>query len=469
MPDAAIGTEQMGKFVLVVDAENVARPKQVTLGPVVDGLRVITEGLTPDDNVIINGLMRARPGVKVTPQQSSTASASTAGPKSAPIEGGDRAMRLSHFFIDRPIFAAVVSIVFVIIGAVSLERLPVAQYPEIAPPVVRVSGQYPGASADVVAATVVAPLEQQINGVENMIYMTSNSTGDGRFQIDVTLELGTNLDIAQVQVQNRVATAQPRIPADVRNIGVTTAKSSPDLMMVVHLYSPDKSRDPLFISNYANVEVTDMLNRIYGVGAITVFGARDYSMRSGSTRIGCMRLGLPPGDVVTALQGQNVQVASGVLNQPPVAQPRAFQIAVRTLGRLVDPKEFADIVVKQSSDRGRSPQGRGRIELAAVDYSTNSYRDLDPAVALAILPTAGVERAGDSREDQVDHGRALEEISRRPRSTRSSTTRPSSSNSPSTPSPRPLPRRSSWSSWWSSCSCRPGAPPSFRSWRYLCR
>ena len=132
-------------------------------------------------------------------------------------------MRHFHFFIDRPIFAAVVSIVFVILGAVSIGRLPVAQYPEIAPPVVRVSGQYPGASADVVAATVVAPLEQQINGVENMIYMTSNSTGDGRFQIDVTLELGTNLDIAQVQVQNRVAIAQPRIPADVRNIGVTTA------------------------------------------------------------------------------------------------------------------------------------------------------------------------------------------------------------------------------------------------------
>src|SRR5712675_1227576 len=168
-------------------------------------------------------------------------------------------MRLSHFFIDRPI-----------VGAVSVGRLPVAQYPEIAPPVVRVSGQYPGASADVVAATVVAPLEQQINGVENMIYMTSNSTGDGRFQIDVTLELGTNLDIAQVQVQNRVAIAQPRIPADVRNIGVTTAKSSPDLMIVVHLYSPDKSRDPLFISNYATVEVLDQLNPIYGVGGITV-------------------------------------------------------------------------------------------------------------------------------------------------------------------------------------------------------
>ena len=298
-------------------------------------------------------------------------------------------MRISHFFIDRPIFAAVVSIVFVIVGAVSVGRLPVAQYPEIAPPVVRVSGQFPGASADVVADTVVAPLEQQINGVENMIYMTSSSTGDGRFQIDVTLELGTNLDIAQVQVQNRVAIAQPRIPVDVRNIGVTTAKSSPDLMMVVHLYSPDKSRDPLFISNYATVEVTDQLNRIYGVGAITVFGARDYSMRVWLDPDRLYALGLTTGDVVAALQGQNVQVASGVLNQPPVAQPRAFQIAVRTRGRLVDPNEFADIVVKQTSTAVVRLKDVGRIELAAVDYSTNSYRDLDPAVALAIYQLPG--------------------------------------------------------------------------------
>src|SRR5262245_16806375 len=229
-------------------------------------------------------------------------------------------MRLSRFFIDRPIFAAVISIVFVIIGAVSLQRLPVAQYPEIASPVVRVSGQYPGASADVVAATVVAPLEQEINGVENMIYIASNAMGDGRFQIDVTFELGTNLDIAQVQVQNRVAIAQPRVPADVRSIGVTTVKSSPDLMMVVHLYSPDNTRDTLFISNYAKVEITDVLNRIYGVGSITAFGARDYSMRAWLDPDRLQSLGLTTGDVVTALQGQNVQVAAGLLNQPPVGQ-----------------------------------------------------------------------------------------------------------------------------------------------------
>src|SRR5437879_980398 len=190
-------------------------------------------------------------------------------PRPPPLRRRRTNMRLSHFFIDRPIFATVVSIVFVIIGAVAVTRLPFAQYPDIAPPLVRVSGQYPGASADVVAATVVAPLEQGINGVENMLYITSNATGDGRFQIDVTFDLGTNLDIAQVQVQNRVAVAQPRVPADVRNIGVTTVKNSPDLTMVVHLYSPDKSRDTLFISNYATTEVTDQLSRINGVGWLT--------------------------------------------------------------------------------------------------------------------------------------------------------------------------------------------------------
>src|SRR5262249_49692035 len=181
-------------------------------------------------------------------------------------------MRLSHFFIDRPIFAAVVSVVFVIIGAVAVGRLPIRQYPDIATPVVRVSGQYPGASADIVADTVVAPLEQQINGVENMIYITSNATGDGRFQIDVSFELGTNLDIAQVQVQNRVATAQPRVPVDVRNIGITTAKGSPYVMLVVNIHSPDKSRDSLFLSNYSTLEIKDALTRVDGVGSITVFG-----------------------------------------------------------------------------------------------------------------------------------------------------------------------------------------------------
>ena len=164
-------------------------------------------------------------------------------------------MRISHFFIDRPIFASVVSIVFLILGGVTFSRLPIAQYPEIAPPVINITGQFPGASAETVAETVVAPIEQTVNGAEGMIYISSNSTADGRFTIAVTFDLGTNLDIAQVQVQNRVSTATPRLPQQVQQIGVTVAKSSPDILLAVNLFSPDKSRDALFMSNYANIQI----------------------------------------------------------------------------------------------------------------------------------------------------------------------------------------------------------------------
>src|SRR5438067_12027056 len=298
-------------------------------------------------------------------------------------------MRISHFFIDRPIFAGVVSIIFVIVGGVAFFRLPIAQYPEIAPPVINVSGQYPGASADVVASTVVTPIEQQINGVENMLYMSSNSTADGRFSIQVSFDLGTNLDIAQVQVQNRVAIAQPRLPSDVRNIGVTVSKASPDLMMVVHLYSPDKSRNSLFISNYATLEITDPLTRVDGVGSITVFGSRDYSMRVWLDPDRLQSLGLTAGDVTTALQGQKIQVASGVLNQPPVGHPMAFQVSVQTLGRLADANEFGEIVVKNTPDAEVRLRDVARVELAALDYTINSYLDRDPAIAIGVFQRPG--------------------------------------------------------------------------------
>src|SRR6185437_12744468 len=298
-------------------------------------------------------------------------------------------MRISHFFIDRPIFASVIAVVIVILGAVAFVRLPVAQYPEISPPTITVSGQYPGANADVVAQTVVAPIEQQINGVENMLYVSSNSTGDGRFSISVTFDLGTNLDIAQVQVQNRVSIAQPRLPNDVRAIGVTVTKASPDLMMVVHLLSPDNSRDTLFLSNYATIEITDALTRVDGVGSITVFGARDYAMRIWLDPDRLQSLGLTASDVVLALQGQNVQVASGVLNQPPVDMPGAFQISVQTQGRLADVNEFSNIVVKQTPDAVVRIKNVGRVELAAQDYSTNSYLDTSQAVALGVFQRPG--------------------------------------------------------------------------------
>jgi hydrophobe/amphiphile efflux-1 (HAE1) family protein len=298
-------------------------------------------------------------------------------------------MKISHFFIDRPIFASVVSIVFVILGVVSFARLPIAQYPEIAPPIINVQGRYPGASADVLASTVVAPIEEQINGVENMLYMSSNSTADGAFTIAVTFDIGTNLDIAQVQVQNRVAIAQPRLPPEVRQTGVTVQKASPDLMMVVHLWSPDKSRDQLYISNYATLEIKDTIVRVDGIGSITVFGSREYAMRVWLDPDRLQSLGLTAADVVLALQGQNIQVASGNLNQPPVEESRAFQIAVQTLGRLSDREEFSNVIIKKTPTTVVRLKDVARIELAAQDYGSNSYLDRDPAVALAVFQRPG--------------------------------------------------------------------------------
>jgi hydrophobe/amphiphile efflux-1 (HAE1) family protein len=317
-------------------------------------------------------------------------------------------MRLSHFFIDRPIFASVISIVIVILGAVSFLRLPVAQYPEIAPPVINVTGQYPGASAETVAETVVAPIEQQINGVEGMLYIGSNSTSDGRFSIAVTFDIGTNLDIAQVQVQNRVATATPRLPQQVQQIGVTVAKSSPDILMVVNLYSPDKSRDTLFISNYANLQVKDQLARVDGVGSITVFGSRDYAMQINLDPTRLQSLNLTSADVVLALQGQNLQVASGVLNQPPVPDQLAFQVAVRTLGRLSDVNEFGNIVVKQTATAVVRLRDVARVELAAQDYNSNSYLNRDPSVALGVFQRPG----SNALTTGANIVRAMDEMSR---------------------------------------------------------
>ena len=326
-------------------------------------------------------------------------------------------MRISHFFIDRPIFAAVVSIVFVILGAVAFARLPIAQYPEISPPIINVTGQYSGASAEVVATTVVAPIEEQINGVENMLYVGSNSTADGRFTISVTFDLGTNLDIAQVQVQNRVAIAQPRLPREVRNTGVTVNKSSPDLMMVVHLISPDKSRDTLFISNYATLEIKDTLTRIDGVGSLTVFGSRDYAMRIWLDPHRLQSLGMTAGDVTLALQGQNVQVASGVLNQPPVAEPGAFQVAVKTLGRLADPQEFGAIVVKQAPNAVVRLRDVAKVELAALDYSSNSYLNVEPAVAMAVFQRPGSNALSTAQSIRANDGAAFQALSARPEHT----------------------------------------------------
>src|SRR6202162_1187099 len=251
-------------------------------------------------------------------------------------------MNLSHFFIERPIFAAVLSVFIILIGGAAYFTLPVAQYPEIAPPTIVISATYPGASAEVVSDTVATPLEQQINGVEHMLYMSSQATADGNLQLTVTFALGTDLDIAQVLVQNRVAIAQPQLPEEVQRLGVTVKKNSPDLMMVIHLSSPDASRDQIYISNYATCQVKDVLARLDGVGDVRVFGARDYAMRIWLDPDKIAARNLTAGEGVIALQAQNGQVASGVLNQPPTTASGAFQLNVETLGRLTDPRQFGN-------------------------------------------------------------------------------------------------------------------------------
>ncbi|HKU97505.1 MAG TPA: multidrug efflux RND transporter permease subunit [Vineibacter sp.] len=299
-------------------------------------------------------------------------------------------MRFTHFFIDHPIFATVLSVLITIIGAAAYFTLPVAQFPDIAPPTIEVRTSYPGASAQVISDTVATPIEQEINGVENMLYVSSQATGDGQLVIQITFALGTNLDTAQVLVQNRVAIAEPRLPEEVRRIGVTVRKSSPDLMMVIHLSSPDASRDLLYISNYATLQIKDVLARLDGVGDVRVFSARDYAMRIWLDPDRIAARGLTATEVVAALRAQNVQVSAGVLNQPPIPRPSAFQLNIEALGRLQDPRQFENIIVRNDPD-GRVTRVRdiGRVELGAQDYTTNGYLEQREALPLLVFQRPG--------------------------------------------------------------------------------
>src|SRR5438093_2814347 len=300
-------------------------------------------------------------------------------------------MNFPHFFIDRPIFAGVISIVITLVGVIALSTLPIAQYPDIAPPTIQVTTNYPGANAKVVSETVATPIEQQVNGVENMLYMSSQSTSDGNLTLSITFKVGTNLDTAQVLVQNRVAIAIPVLPPEVQRIGVTTKKQSPDITMVVHLVSPDGSLDSLFTSNYALLQIRDELARVDGVGDINVFGAREYSMRLWLDPNKLSSRGLTAQDVVTAVQEQNVQVAAGIIGAPPVPKgATAFQYTVSTQGRLVDEKEFGGIIVKTGAN-GQVTRVRdiARVELAARDYTVNSGLGGKPATAIAIFQLPG--------------------------------------------------------------------------------
>ncbi|MDZ5450267.1 multidrug efflux RND transporter permease subunit [Labrys sp. ZIDIC5] len=307
-------------------------------------------------------------------------------------------MRFAHFFVDRPIFASVLAVVITLVGAIAFIGLPVAQYPEIAPPTIVVRASYPGANAQTVAATVATPLEQQINGVENMLYMSSYASNDGAMSLTITFKLGTDLDTAQVLVQNRVAIATPRLPDDVRRLGVTTLKSSPDLMMVIHMFSPDDRYDQLYVSNYARNNVRDDLLRLDGVGDLTIFGERQYSLRVWLDPDKLASYGLTSSDVVKAIQAQNVQVSSGAIGQEPTSSGGAFQVTINTQGRFQDVAQFRRVIVRSTPDGQLvRVQDVARVELGAQDYVTNSYLNGKPAVALAIFqrPNTNALQAAD--------------------------------------------------------------------------
>ncbi len=299
-------------------------------------------------------------------------------------------MRFSRFFIDRPIFAAVLSVVIFIAGTIAIFALPVSEYPEVVPPSIVVRAVYPGANPRVLAEAVATPLEEQVNGVENMLYMSSQGTADGVLTLTVTFRVGTDVDLAQVQVQNRVSQALPRLPEEVRQLGVTTVKSATDLSLVIHLVSPDNRYDMVYLRNYALLQVKDVLARIPGVGQVLMFGAGDYAMRVWLDPSKVAARGLSAGDVVRAIREQNVQVAAGVVGGPPMPERVAYQLSINARGRLLDEREFGDVIVKAGTD-GEITRLRdvARIELAAGDYALRSMLDNKDAVAIAIFQAPG--------------------------------------------------------------------------------
>lgn len=299
-------------------------------------------------------------------------------------------MNFSQFFIRRPIFAAVLSLLILIAGAISLFQLPISEYPEVVPPTVVVRANFPGANPKVIGETVAAPLEQAITGVENMLYMSSQSTADGKLTLTITFALGTDLDNAQVQVQNRVTRTQPKLPEEVTRIGITVDKASPDLTMVVHLTSPDKRYDMLYLSNYAILNVKDELARLGGVGDVQLFGMGDYSLRVWLDPNKTASRNLTATDVVTAIREQNRQVAAGQLGAPPAPSATSFQMSVNTQGRLVSEEEFENIVIRAGAD-GEITRLKdiARVELGSNQYALRSLLNNQPAVAIPIFQRPG--------------------------------------------------------------------------------
>lgn len=299
-------------------------------------------------------------------------------------------MKFSHFFIDRPIFATVISVFIVFVGLIAFSQLSLTQYPNIAPPTITVSGSYSGASPEVIMNTTLAPLEQKLNGVEGMIYMSSEATSEGSWYISITFETGVDIDMAQVLVQNRVRQAENRLPQEVRDVGLNVYKRNPDILLTINLVSPNGTRDKIYLSNYAITQMQDRLARIYGVSEFSVWGAKEYSMRIWLNPDRLAAVNLSPIEVIDALKEQNTQVAAGRLNQPPSDTGAAFELLINARGRLETPDEFGDIIVKYTPD-GRIIHLKdiARIELGAYSYSNESYINQKSSVSMGVYQLPG--------------------------------------------------------------------------------
>ena len=392
IPQAAVLSDQQGNYVYVVGADNKAVPRRITLGQAAGALATVTTGLKQGEVIISDGVQRVRPEPAGQPGALRTrAPAALAGRPAAPTPArrGSSPM-ISGVFVDRPRLAIVIAIVITIAGALALTRIPVAQFPDIVPPQVQVTANYPGASAAVVEASVAQPIEAQVIGVDKMLYMKSTNGNDGSYNLTVSFELGTNPDINTVNVNNRVQTAMAELPPSVTQQGLTIQKRSSAILEFVNLYSDEGKQDPLFITNYATINVLDEISRTPGVGQANLFSRLKYSMRIWFDTNRLTSLNLAPQDIITAIQAQNVVAPIGRIGARPVSSDVSFQFNLQTQGRLTTPEQFGNIVIRANPDGSvLRVKDVARLELGAQNEDSESRLNGQPSVAMAIYLAPG--------------------------------------------------------------------------------
>ena len=408
VPEVAVGSDQGGRYVLALNADNVVEQRRVQLGQTVGEMRVVESGLKPDERVVVAGILDAIPGQKVDPQLQAPKSAAIEPTAAAVPDRSSGRVMISKFFIERPVLANVLAVLMIVIGGVALFSLPVAQYPNVVPPTISVTTRYPGASARNVVDTVALPIEQQVNGVDGMIYMQSYSASDGSYSLTVTFKIGMDINFAQVLVQNRVSSALAQLPQAVQAQGVTVQQKSTAVLMFVTLTSPDSSYDSLYLANYATINLKDQLARLPGVGNVNVFGAGQYSMRVWLDPNKLQARSLTTQDVINALKGQNQQVAAGQLGMPPSPETQPFQYTLDIAGRLDEVAQFENIVVKTGVRRADDASSRRRPRRARrPDLQPGVHAQRQAGRRHRHLSDARGKRADGCRRGDRPNGQAL--------------------------------------------------------------